>query len=103
MEKNVSSEIEKNINDNKFPVKIVNINFTKYLNDSKIVFDFFNSINHKNLYKIYPHKNFCNNYLKNKCNANTHEKIYYVDLLHLSKEGSKLINMDLVKIIDSIY
>ena len=103
MEESASSEIGKNINNNKLPVSIVNISLAKYLEESKQVFNFFDSMNHKNLYKIYPYKSFCNNYLKDKCIANTQDHIYYIDLLHLSKKGSELISVDLVKIIDNIY
>ena len=60
-------------------------------------------MNHKNLYKVYPHKKFCNVNLKNKCAANTQDHLYFIDSTHLSKKGSELINMDLIKIIDIIY
>jgi len=103
MKKNVSVEVEKNIKNNKIPIKIINIDFLKYLQESKKIFNFFDTINHKNLYKIYPHKKFCNTSLKNKCIGNTQDYLYFTDTSHLSKKGSELINMDLIKIIDSIY
>ncbi|MDA9085154.1 SGNH hydrolase domain-containing protein, partial [Candidatus Pelagibacter sp.] len=103
MEENVSSQIGKNINKNKLPIDIVNISLAKYLKESKQVVDLFDSMNHKNLYKIYPYKNFCNSYLKDKCIANTQDHIYYIDSLHLSKKGSELISIDLANIIDNIY
>ena len=103
MEKNVSVVIEKNIKNNKIPVNIVNIDLSKYLEKSKYIYTLFNSINHKNLYRTYPHRIFCNTVLKNKCIGNTHNYPYFIDTTHLSKKGSQLINMDLIKIIDSIY
>ena len=103
MEKNVSVEVEKNIKKNKIPVNIVNIDLSKYLEKSKYIYTLFNSINHKNLYRTYPHRIFCNTTLKNKCIGNTHNYPYFTDTTHLSKKGSELINMDLIKIIDSIY
>ena len=103
MKKNVSIEVEKDLNNNKFPIKIINIDFFKYLEQSKQIFDFYDTMNHKNLYKVYPYKKFCNVDLKNKCVANTQEHLYFIDSTHLSKKGSELINMDLIKIIDSIY
>tara|TARA_B100001063_G_scaffold128712_1_gene120322 strand:+ start:787 stop:2724 length:1938 start_codon:yes stop_codon:yes gene_type:complete len=103
MSQNVSNEIEKDIQNNKFPVNLVNIDISKYLDASKKINKFFDSIDHKNLYKIYPHKKFCNTYLKNKCVGNTDEYILFTDTAHLSKKGSELINMDLAKIIDKIY
>jgi peptidoglycan/LPS O-acetylase OafA/YrhL len=103
MKENTSSRIEKNINKKKFPVDIVNINFSDYLKESKKVFDLFDTMEHKNLYKTYPHKIFCDSYLKDKCIGNTSEHIYFVDVAHLSKEGSKIISMDMIRIIDRIY
>jgi peptidoglycan/LPS O-acetylase OafA/YrhL len=103
MKKNVSIEIEKNLNNKEFPVKIINIDFSKYLKESKKIFDFYDSMNHENLYKIYPYKKFCDVDLKNKCVANTQDYLYFIDSTHLSKKGSELINMDLIKIIDNIY
>ena len=103
MKKNVSMQIEKNIKDGNLPVDIVSINYSKYLNKSKKIFTTFNSMNHKNLYKIYPHKKFCNTFLKNKCIGNTHNYLYFTDTSHLSQKAATLINMDLIKIIDSIY
>jgi hypothetical protein len=103
MKKNVSIEVEKDLNNDQFPIKIINIDFLEYLEKSKKIFDFYNTMNHKNLYKVYPYKKFCNIYLKNKCVANTQEHLYFIDSTHLSKKGSELINMDLIKIIDRIY
>ena len=103
MSKNVSNEIEKDIKNNKSPVDLVSIDFTKYLNDSKKISALFDTIDHKNLYKIYPHKKFCDTSLKNKCVGNTDKYIYFSDTAHLSKKGSELINIDLAQIIDKIY
>ena len=103
MEENVSAEVEKDLNNNRFPIKIINIDFFKYLAQSKKIFDFYETMNHKNLYKVYPYKKFCNVDIKNKCAANTQEHLYFIDSTHLSKRGSELINMDLIKIIDRIY
>jgi peptidoglycan/LPS O-acetylase OafA/YrhL len=103
MEKNVSAEVEKDIMNNEFPINLVNIDFSKYLEESKKIFNFFDTIKHKNLYKIYPHEKFCNTFLQDKCVGNTDKYLYFTDASHLSKKGSKLINMDLAKIIDNIY
>ena len=42
----------------------VSIDYSKFKEKSEHIFQILNSINHKNLYSIYPHKIFCN---KNKC------------------------------------
>ena len=103
MKKNVSIEVEKDLNNKELLIKSVNIDFFKYLEESKKISEFYDTMKHENLYKAYPHKKFCNVDLKNKCAGNTQDHIYFIDTTHLSKKGSELINMDLIKIIDSIY
>ena len=103
MKNHVSAQIEKDIRKDKNKVKIININFFEYLEKSKKIYSLFDEINHKNLYKIYPHKQFCNTSLKNKCVGNSKNYLYFIDRSHLSKKGSELINLDLSKIIDNIY
>ena len=49
MKKNVSIEVEKDLNNDQFPIKIINIDFLEYLEKSKKIFDFYNTMNHKNL------------------------------------------------------
>ena len=103
LEKNVSIEIEKNIIDKKEIFDVVNIDLKEYLDESKKTFDLFDKLKHDNLYKVYPHKKFCNTDLDKKCIGNTQNEIYFIDNTHLSKKGSDLINVDLVRIIDKIY
>jgi peptidoglycan/LPS O-acetylase OafA/YrhL len=103
MDKNVSIEIEKNLLNKKNKIDFVNIDFQRYSQESEKIFTLFDALNHKNLYKVYPHTKLCNTHLIGKCVGNTQNEIYYVDKLHLSNEGSKLINVDLIKIIDKIY
>ena len=103
MKENTSLRIEKNINKNFFPVGIVSINFDDYLKESKKIFDLFDKMEHKNLHKTYPHKIFCDSYLKDRCVGNTNEHIFFVDVAHLSKEGSQIISMDMIRIMDRIY
>ena len=103
MNKNVSIEIEKNLLNKKNKIDFVNIDFQRYIQESENIFSLFDALNHKNLYKVYPHTKLCNTHLIGKCVGNTQNEIYYVDKLHLSNEGSKLINVDLIKIIDKIY
>ena len=103
MNKNVSIEVEKNLINKKNKIDFVNIDFQRYTQESEKIFTLFDALNHKNLYKVYPHTKLCNTHLIGKCVGNTQNEIYYVDKLHLSNEGSKLINVDLIKIMDKIY
>ena len=103
LEKNVSMEIEKNIANKKDKYDVVNISYEKYLKETKKTFDLLDRLKHNNLYKVYPHKKFCNTELENKCIGNTQNEIYFIDNTHLSQKGADLINVDLVRIIDKIY
>ena len=81
----------------------VNISYSKFSLDSKATFDLLLGFDHKNLYKIYPHKIFCNNYIKNKCVGHDKNSIFYVDGTHLSKTGSILVSKEILKKIIKIY
>ena len=103
LDENVSMEIEKNLIDKKNKFNFVNIDFKRFLKESEKISTLFDTLNHENIYKVYPHKKFCNTELIEKCVGNTQTEIYFIDKLHLSNEGSKLINVDLINIIDKIY
>tara|TARA_B100000780_G_scaffold277594_1_gene248678 strand:- start:6 stop:1904 length:1899 start_codon:yes stop_codon:yes gene_type:complete len=103
MNQHVSAEVKKDIANDIVPIKLVNIKLSNYLKESKKIFSFFDSLNHKNLYKVYPHEKFCDSYLKDKCIGNTQNHLYFIDTAHLSRKGSRLIGVDLIKIIDNIY
>ena len=103
MKQHVSDEVKKDIANDIVPIKLVNIKLSNYLKESKKIFSFFDSLNHKNLYKVYPHEKFCDSYLKDKCIGNTQNHLYFIDAAHLSRKGSRLIGVDLIKIIDNIY
>ena len=67
--------------------------FKKYIKNTEKLFD---KINHKNLYRVYPEKIFCNNLLQSRCVAHNLKELYYFDDHHLSLEGSKLVNDQII-------
>lgn len=69
----------------------------KYAEESLAVLD---SIHHPNLYKIFPHKIFCDIKIKNRCITHDNKNILYKDNNHLSPIGVKIIE-DLI--IEKIY
>ena len=81
----------------------VSIDYSKFNKKSEHIFKILSSVNHKNLYSIYPHKIFCNKNDKNKCIGHNKNDIFYIDSLHLSKMGSILINKELLNIVNKIY
>lgn len=102
---NISEIIEKKILSKSlnFEDDYINISYKEYKNKTEIIFKELDKISHKNLFKVYPHKIFCNTELTNKCIAHNKKNIFFVDQVHLSRKGSELINMNLIKIIEKIY
>jgi len=102
---NISEALAQKVlaNNLEYKKKYINISFSDYENKTNYIFEKLDKLNHKNLYRVYPHKIFCNSIVKNKCIAHNSKDIFFVDSLHLAKKGSTLINMDLIKIIDKIY
>jgi peptidoglycan/LPS O-acetylase OafA/YrhL len=61
---------------------------------NKNYFETFNaldSIQNKNLFRVYPHKFFCNNYIEDKCVFNDSQNIFTVDRSHPSSYTANLI------------
>ena len=77
----------------------IKLDLENYKNDTKKITDEFDNLNHKNLYKVFPQKIFCN---ENECNANSSKDIYFIDGSHLSKKGAEMINIDLMSVISKI-
>ena len=69
---------------------------------SKSTFDLYNSLNNKNIYRIYPHKVLCDEHGTKNCFSFDNENIYYFDEHHLSVAGSKKINENIIRLIDQI-
>ena len=65
---------------------------------SKSSFDLFESINHKNFFLVYPHKELCDEKIY-KCYTHDEYSLYYDDNNHLSYHGSKIINEKIIKLI----
>tara|TARA_A100001015_G_C15005898_1_gene720620 strand:+ start:317 stop:2350 length:2034 start_codon:yes stop_codon:yes gene_type:complete len=65
-------------------------------------FQLLDSIDDKNVYRIYPHKIFCNTKVKDRCFTHDEKFIFYADDDHPSKIGAELINNLIIKEIDLI-
>ena len=92
--KKVQEKIEKNL---------ISIDYKKnFLITNEKVFKLYDHIQHDNLFRIYPHKLFCNTELKNKCIANNSKNFFYSDEVHLSLKGSEIVNDLIIKKIEEI-
>jgi peptidoglycan/LPS O-acetylase OafA/YrhL len=80
----------------------LSISYQVYKKRNKIIFETLDSIKDKNIYRIYPHKYFCETEIKNRCIANNNEDIFYEDNNHLSIQGSNYVIKDIIKIIKKI-
>jgi hypothetical protein len=93
--------------DNRFK-KNFNINdyyatdFNLYKSRSIKSFELLDSIIHENIHRVYPHKIFCDNYIKNKCLVVNNNEILYIDTAHTSIKGSKMINELIIQKIEYI-
>ena len=59
---------------------------------TKSSFDLLDSIQNKNIYRIYPHLLFCNTIVKGRCITHNNKDIFYNDSNHPSLKGAELIN-----------
>jgi peptidoglycan/LPS O-acetylase OafA/YrhL len=76
--------------------------YNVYKKRNKKIFEIFDSFKSDNLYRVFPHKHFCDSLIRNRCIANSRDKIFYYDSDHLSLDGSKFVVDDIIKIIKEI-
>ena len=67
-----------------------------------MIFEILDSVESPNIYRVYPHKLFCNKNFLNRCVANDDNHIFYADDNHLSVEGSKFVVDKIMKEIEEI-
>ena len=89
------------LNDKK-KIKILSTSYDIYKDRNKMIFNTLDGINHPKVYRVYPHKSFCNNVIINRCVSNNLEHVFYYDNNHLSLKGSKYIVNDIIKKIGEI-
>ena len=77
--------------------KYVTTSFETFKNRTKSSFTLLNSMKDKNLIRIYPHKLFCDNLIKDRCITHDSKKLFYLDYDHLSSAGSNLIVNEILK------
>ena len=61
------------------------------------------SIKHKNIIRVYPHRIFCNNYFSKKCATHDTKNVYYYDDNHLSIQGSEMLNRVILNEIRKVF
>jgi peptidoglycan/LPS O-acetylase OafA/YrhL len=80
----------------------IHTSYEAYINRTKSSFKLLDSIKGKNIYRVYPHKLFCNTIIKDRCITHNKNDIFYFDSHHVSSKGSELINDLILKKIAEI-
>tara|TARA_B110000977_G_scaffold1453_1_gene2056 strand:- start:193 stop:2175 length:1983 start_codon:yes stop_codon:yes gene_type:complete len=94
--------IHNKLNKTNINVPILSTSYDVYKKRNKFIFETLDSIQNDNIYRVYPHKHFCDNQIKNRCVSNSKDKIYYFNDDHLSLQGSTFVVRDIVDIIKKI-
>ena len=84
------------------PKNYITTSYQVYKNRTKSSFKLFNSIQGKNIYRVYPHKLFCNTIIKSRCVTHDDKNIFYSDDDHPSLKGSEMINDLIMEEIEKI-
>ena len=103
--KKIMSKLPKKIVDIKdflVPQNFVTTSYDVYIERAQRSFELLNSIRHKNIYRIYPHKFLCNNIVKDRCINHDEKEIYYRDDDHPSAKGAEMINSLIIKKLNQI-
>ena len=78
----------------------VTTSYKSYQLRSKNSFELLNEINHKNLFKVFPHKIFCDYMESFNCYIHDEKNIFYFDSVHLSVIGARMLEKPILKIFD---
>ena len=73
-----------------------------YKKRNKLIFEILDSVKNENIYRVYPHKLFCDKIIKNRCVTYDDKDIFYADDNHPSQIGTKMINDLIMKEIEKI-
>lgn len=80
----------------------ITTSYDVFLKRTKSTFNLLNDIHHPNLFRVYPHKIFCDSMIKDRCITHDSKKIFYRDLNHPTDQGAELINNEIMKILNLI-
>ncbi len=80
----------------------ITISYPEFKKENKYTFDLYDSIKIEGLYKVYPHRLFCNTKITNKCLTHDNNDIYYSDTNHPSLKGAEMINNLIIREINKL-
>jgi peptidoglycan/LPS O-acetylase OafA/YrhL len=70
----------------------INTSYQIYKKRTKSSFELLDSVQGDNIYRVYPHRIFCNTIIKNRCTLYDEKNIFYYDDDHPSLKGAQMIN-----------
>ncbi len=77
---------------NQYPDKIISTSYKVYRERTKTSFKLLDSIKGRNIFRVYPHKIFCNTEIGDRCVTHDKDNIFYLDHNHLSLKGAEMLN-----------
>ena len=94
----VGFDIDQRLRNRKFFSNVkYDTSFEVYKRRTKSSFELLDSIRGENIFRVYPHKFFCDNEIKNRCITHQNKQILYSDLYHPSYKGTQHINDLIIK------
>ena len=91
--------LKKNDNIN---ISVQSTDYKVFQERNKLSFSLLDSFKNNNVFRVYPHKIFCNTLVSNRCIVNDKSNIFYDDDNHLSAIGSQFLTERIIEVIDSI-
>jgi peptidoglycan/LPS O-acetylase OafA/YrhL len=85
-----------------FDLEYITTSFEVYKKRTKSSFKLLDSIQSDNIYRVYPHKLFCNTTIQNRCSTHDDKIIFYSDNDHPSLKMSEMITNLIMKEIEKI-
>jgi len=82
--------------------KLLDTSFDVFKERTKSSFELLDSIHGNNIYRVYPHKLFCDTTIKDRCITHHDKYIFYSDDDHPSIKGAEMINDLIITEIEKI-
>ncbi len=94
----ILNQIRKDMSfNNNYKFKKITTSYEVYKKRTKSSFELLDNVEGNNIFRVYPHKLFCNTIIKARCLTHDDKNIFYVDSDHPSLKGSELINNLIMK------
>ena len=76
---------------------LITFPYENFVKVNKEVFDFYDALDNENIFRIFPHKLFCNTKIQGQCLTHNETEVFFSDEWHVSIEGAEMINKLLIE------